>query len=101
MSTLEALPIAPDHPAFAGHFPGMPIFPGAALLDLTLDAIQRSHQLDLAVWRVTSAKFLHFVRPGDAPVLEHAAASPTLIRFTVRVAERTVATGSLAREPGA
>ncbi len=100
MSTVEPLLIAPDHPAFDGHFPGMPIFPGAALLDLTLDVIQRSHQIDLAGWRA-SAKFLNFVRPGDAPMLEHAAASPTLIRFTVRVAERTVASGSLARESGA
>ncbi len=101
MSTLEALCIAPDHPAFAGHFPGMPIFPGAALLDLALEAIQRSHRIDLADWRVGSAKFLYFVRPGDVPVLEHAAASATLIQFSVRVAERAVATGSLLREPDA
>lgn len=100
MSAVEPLPVAPDHPAFDGHFPAMPIFPGAALLDLTLDAIQRSHKIDLGQWRA-SAKFLSFVRPGDVPLLEHAAASPTLIRFTVRVAERTVASGSLVREPGA
>jgi len=32
----SALPIAEDHAAFAGHFPGFPILPGAALLDVVL-----------------------------------------------------------------
>ena len=33
------LPIAPDHPAFAGHFPGQPLLPGVALLAAVLEAI--------------------------------------------------------------
>ncbi len=33
LKAARTLTIAADHPAFAGHFPGMPLLPGAALLD--------------------------------------------------------------------
>ena len=45
--------VAADHPAFAGHFPGRPIWPGVALLAEVLEVPQ------LAV-----VKFLAPVRPG-------------------------------------
>ena len=32
----HSIGIPADHPAFAGHFPGIPILPGAVLLDETL-----------------------------------------------------------------
>jgi 3-hydroxyacyl-[acyl-carrier-protein] dehydratase len=84
-----------DHPAFAGHFPQFPVLPGAVLLDEALQVIQRERGIDLTQWQITSAKFLDIVRPGDALRLEHDAPKSGLIRFTVRVANRTVATGSL------
>jgi len=89
------LEIAADHPAYAGHFPGMPILPGAALLDEALHLIAASRSLDLRVWRLTSAKFLLPVRPGDRLTLEHAAPSASSIRFLVRNAHCLVASGML------
>src|ERR1700704_6046694 len=84
-----------DHPSFAGHFPGFPVLPGAALLDEALQIIQRERGIDLTQWQIASVKFLGAVRPGDALNLEHAAANRGLIRFTVRAAGGIVATGSL------
>ena len=84
-----------DHPAFAGHFPKFPVLPGAVLLDEVLQVIQRERRIDLAHWQIVSAKFLAAVRPGDVLRLEHDAANSGLIRFTVRAADRTVASGVL------
>ena len=85
-----------DHPAFAGHFPKFPVLPGAVLLDEALQVIQRDRGIDLTQWQITSAKFLDAVRPGDLLDLEHEAANNSLIRFSIRVAARCVASGSLA-----
>jgi 3-hydroxymyristoyl/3-hydroxydecanoyl-(acyl carrier protein) dehydratase len=90
-----ALRISDNHAAFAGHFPGFPILPGAALLDVVLHEIGRSRSIDLAQWSVASAKFLATVRPGDDLTLEHSAAGDAAIRFVVRTASRAVASGVL------
>jgi 3-hydroxymyristoyl/3-hydroxydecanoyl-(acyl carrier protein) dehydratase len=90
-----------DHPAFAGHFPGMPILPGAALLDEVLHVLEEELELDPVEWQVATAKFLEPVRPGDALTVEHDAAAD-IIRFAIRVAQphaadRTALAGTLAR----
>jgi 3-hydroxyacyl-[acyl-carrier-protein] dehydratase len=92
---MSAIEIPEDHPAFAGHFPGFPVLPGALLLDEALQVIQRARGIDLAHWQIASAKFLDVVRPGDALRLEHDAPHGGLIRFTILAADRTVASGSL------
>jgi predicted LPLAT superfamily acyltransferase len=84
-----------DHPAFAGHFPQFPVLPGAVLLDEVLQVIQRERGIDLTQWQIASVKFLDVVRPGDALRLEHEARNGGVIRFTIRVADRIVASGSL------
>jgi 3-hydroxyacyl-[acyl-carrier-protein] dehydratase len=84
-----------DHPAFAGHFPGFPVLPGAVLLDQVLQAIESQRGIDLTQWRITSAKFLSVVRPGDLLRLEHEIANNGSIRFTLNSADRQIAGGSL------
>src|ERR1700682_4437051 len=85
-----------DHPSFAGHFPKFPVLPGAVLLDAALQVIQRERGIDLTQWRIASVKFLDVVRPGDTRPWQQTAPRPSgLIRFTVRVADRMVASGSL------
>ena len=91
---LSPMEIPSDHPSFAGHFPRFPVLPGAVLLDEALQIIQRERHIDLSLWQVASVKFLDIVRPGDAVQLEHAAPKHGLIRFTIRAADRIVATGS-------
>ena len=95
-STMQSpIEVPRDHPSFAGHFPKFPVLPGAVLLDAALQVIQRERGIDLTQWQIASVKFLGVVRPGDALRLEHIVASSGLIRFTVRVADRTVVSGSL------
>jgi 3-hydroxyacyl-[acyl-carrier-protein] dehydratase len=91
----SAIEVPKDHPAFAGHFPKFPVLPGAVLLDAALQVIQRERGIDLTQWQIASVKFLGVVRPGDALCLEHEVPKSSLIRFSVRVADRTVASGSL------
>jgi acyl-coenzyme A synthetase/AMP-(fatty) acid ligase len=86
-----------DHPSFAGHFPKFPVLPGAVLLDEALQVIQRERGIDLAGWHVASVKFLDLVRPGDDLQLEHSADKGGTIRFSIRAADRTVASGSLSK----
>ena len=99
MSAKRTLSIAPDHPAFAGHFPGNPILPGVVLLDEALHAIEVDLGLDLRQWQIAAAKFLGVVRPGDTLTIERSTPENGLIRFTVRVADRTALTGTLSLVP--
>jgi 3-hydroxymyristoyl/3-hydroxydecanoyl-(acyl carrier protein) dehydratase len=93
-STLE---IPADHPAYAGHFPAFPILPGAVLIDAVLGAVETARHIDLTQWQIGVAKFLSAVRPGDPLHVEHDMADNGVIRFTVRSAQRAVATGTLAQ----
>lgn len=47
--------IQADHPALPGHFPGMPVVPGALIIDETIAAIRRHG--NSAVSGVRQAKF--------------------------------------------
>jgi 3-hydroxymyristoyl/3-hydroxydecanoyl-(acyl carrier protein) dehydratase len=61
------LHIAADHPAFAGHFPGRPVLPGAALLALVMQALPERPLLAARLGsapRIDNAKFLAPVGPG-------------------------------------
>jgi len=89
------LDVAPDHAAYAGHFPGSPVLPGAVLLDEVLFEIERSRGIDVTQWRITSAKFLGPVHPGDELILQHSAPTAGTIRFTIRSARGPVAAGTL------
>lgn len=91
----KPLPIAPDHPAFAGHFPGMPIVPGVVLLDEALHAISAALGIDLSACQISSVKFLSPVRPGEPVQVEFAALANGAIRFDIVSDARRVATGSL------
>jgi 3-hydroxyacyl-[acyl-carrier-protein] dehydratase len=97
MKMQSALRISPDHPSFAGHFPQFPVLPGAILLDEMLKAIERARGIEIKSWQIASAKFLGAVRPSDILVLEHDAPAPGLIRFTIRVLNRKVASGVLSK----
>jgi len=92
--------IAADHPAFAGHFPGLPIVPGVVLLDHALHAISAAGSPASGACRITSAKFLHPVGPGARLVIRHQTLDNASIRFEILVGSEKAVTGSIAFEPG-
>jgi len=97
MSAAEPLllPIAADHPAFAGHFPGHPVVPAVVLLDETLHALAQQLTLD-GHWQLLSAKFHGMVAPGEAVLLTHQLRASGRIDFALHVRQRLVARGQLA-----
>jgi acyl-CoA synthetase (AMP-forming)/AMP-acid ligase II len=98
--TLE-LPIAPDHPAFAGHFPGQPLLPGVALLAAVLEAVLDRPALAARLGstpRIGAVKFLAPVRPGAHLSLQLDAGARGL-RFEVREGDRVAAGGQFEATP--
>jgi 3-hydroxymyristoyl/3-hydroxydecanoyl-(acyl carrier protein) dehydratase len=87
--------IAPDHPAFAGHFPGRPLLPGALLLAEVMEAARGApgparRLADAGT--LAAAKFLAPVPPGAR--LEIALAwDETTLRFAATHAGVVVARG--------
>ena len=84
MKKQTPLHIPADHPAFAGHFPGIPIVPGVVLLDEAIQAIaaEIGHA---GGWSVASVKFLNALHEKKMdPESQHDAA---------RQAHRPVETG--------
>jgi acyl-CoA synthetase (AMP-forming)/AMP-acid ligase II/3-hydroxymyristoyl/3-hydroxydecanoyl-(acyl carrier protein) dehydratase len=98
-----ALQIAEDHPSFAGHFPGRPLLPGAALLAEVLEAVLADPELAAAVGpapRLGVAKFLAPVGPGAVLSLRFEA-TPTTLRFEISNGKRLAASGHFERSANA
>jgi len=95
MGTLT-LEISPHHPAFEGHFPGAPLVPGAVLLDEAVRHLATAEKRSAAGCQIANAKFLSFVRPGEALSVEHERRADGSIRFVIRTPDRAIASGELA-----
>lgn len=96
------LQVPTDHPAFPGHFPGQPVLPGAALLSMVLDALERQPALcaRLGAPRVIEqVKFLAPVKPGAVLTLAFAPRARGL-GFEVTAGATAVARGTLGPAAG-
>ena len=89
------LSIAADHPAFAGHFPGMPIVPGVVLLDEALHALQSVLGVPFGTCELQSVKFRRVLRPGEPLELRHETAAAGAVRFSLWSTGQIVAEGSV------
>ena len=87
------LPLSPDHPALAGHFPSLPIYPGVVLLDQLIGALEV--ECGASVRTLQVVKFLAPVRPG-AVITARAERGGNTVRFDLIADDGTrVATGTL------
>jgi 3-hydroxyacyl-[acyl-carrier-protein] dehydratase len=95
----STLVIAPDHPAFAGHFPGTPIVPGVVLLDAAVHAVMQSLRSSASsdgmttTCQISSAKFLSPVGPGETLTISYAMSASGSTRFDISSSSRKVAAG--------
>jgi acyl-CoA synthetase (AMP-forming)/AMP-acid ligase II len=94
-----------DHPAFAGHFPGQPLLPGALILAEVMEAVQRVPALAARLGShpmLAAAKFLAPVRPGSllSIALQPEAGAARGVRFDVRCNGVVAVTGRWTAAPG-
>lgn len=84
------LPIAADHPAYAGHFPGQPILPGVVLLDAAQRFIETTH--DVVLSGLAVAKFHSPALPGETLALNYTL-SAAAVTFDINCDARKIASG--------
>jgi acyl-coenzyme A synthetase/AMP-(fatty) acid ligase/3-hydroxymyristoyl/3-hydroxydecanoyl-(acyl carrier protein) dehydratase len=90
-------PIAIDHPAFAGHFPGRPLLPGVVLLSLVMETLVQAAGLQARLGptpQIDNVKFLSAVDPG-ARLQVSLRPQGSGVAFDVRKGTQTVARGQL------
>ena len=85
--------VPPDLPCFAGHFPAMPLVPGALLLDWAI-AEMTSRWAVSAPIGVKNCKFLQPVFPGDSLLLRVEVVDQR-VDFVWEKASRSVCAGVL------
>lgn len=93
--------IAPDHPAFAGHFPGAPVLPGVSLLAEVFEALREQPVLALRIGdrpSIAAAKFHAPVGPGATLTIELHEDDSRSVRFEVRSGGTLAASGRLTAE---
>jgi 3-hydroxyacyl-[acyl-carrier-protein] dehydratase len=88
--------VPPDHPAFAGHFPGAPIVPGVLLLDAAVHAIQQGYAAQIC--QISTAKFHSPVGPGETLTISCRPGTAGT-HFEIHSGARKVATGTLTLRP--
>ncbi|MEA2039455.1 MAG: hypothetical protein U9N82_06440 [Thermodesulfobacteriota bacterium] len=77
--------VLPDSPWFSGHFPGEPILPGIAQIEMALDAIKHLTQKDLKISNVKRVRFKQIIRPGDKLQIIATSKKEKALAFSYRI----------------
>ena len=85
-----------DSPWFSGHFPGNPILPGVAQLEMVAAAIGESSGKNLYVARLGRVKFKNLVRPGERlRIAARPATEPGAFTFSIHAGDKEVCSGNM------
>ncbi len=95
------LGIDADHPAYAGHFPGDPVLPGAVLLDAVLLRLAEDGRIDAGDCEILWFKLTAPVRPRERIALESDLDASGTLRVRITCGPRIVATGAVRSRPRA
>jgi 3-hydroxymyristoyl/3-hydroxydecanoyl-(acyl carrier protein) dehydratase len=102
-NVIEALAyVPPNSPWFLGHFPGEPILPGIALVDLAQQAIIQAAAVngeEIILETLKRVRFTQPVRPGDSlklNVVSEEVSGKTFFTFKIAHEENVVCSGIIA-----
>jgi 3-hydroxymyristoyl/3-hydroxydecanoyl-(acyl carrier protein) dehydratase len=85
-----------DSPWFSGHFPGNPILPGIAQLEMVAAAIAQSSGKNLYVTRLGRVKFKALVHPDERLRIEaRAKAEVGTFAFSIHAGDSEVCSGTM------
>jgi len=87
--------VAAEQPFFAGHFPGTPIMPAVAQLQMIEALLHTRSGWQVHVRGGSAIKFLHRIVPGSKLDIRLAHRYPDAIRFTLEQDARVVTKGTL------
>ncbi len=98
---LARVDVDPGSPWFSGHFPGVPILPGVAVLSMVFDAIarqaaERGERMRLSA--VRKIRFRRLIRPGERleiSAVREREGPPASYAFRVSVGAEPAASGIL------
>jgi len=77
--------VLPDSPWFSGHFPGEPILPGIAQLEMALDGIKRLSKKDLKISGIRKVRFKQFIRPNNKIGIKIALRKEEVLSYSFRI----------------
>jgi 3-hydroxymyristoyl/3-hydroxydecanoyl-(acyl carrier protein) dehydratase len=87
-------------PWFAGHFPGEPILPGIAQLNMVTECIERVLHKKLVLQNLARVKFKQLIRPGDVlDIRAVAGKKENNYTFTIQHNDNEVCSGRLILVP--
>jgi len=85
-----------DSPWFSGHFPGNPVLPGVAQLEMVVAAIARISGKNLYAARLGRVKFKSLARPGESLRIEaRTGAEAGAFAFSIHAGDREVCCGNM------
>ncbi|MBN2633913.1 MAG: hypothetical protein JXR66_10175 [Bacteroidales bacterium] len=62
--------IVPEHPVFSGHFPGNPVLPGMATVEILRELITLHLDSEARLIKAPVIKFLNFVNPVENNIID-------------------------------
>jgi 3-hydroxyacyl-[acyl-carrier-protein] dehydratase len=74
-----------DSPWFSGHFPGDPILPGIAQLEMALDGIKRLSKKKLEISGFRKVRFKQFIRPNDKITIKVVLRKGDVLSYSFRI----------------